>query len=264
MPIINNSELIQEIQLKLEFIKKELEDPIISEPFMKDFSLRFCWSSNAIEGNTLNLEETVSVIEYDEVRSGHTYTEYQEAKNLYRAIRELLVPFKETEITEAWIKKANGIIRETEGEYRKGCVYIGSIVEAVYYPPDAKEVPRLVQALLGEMQAQNQSVQEIIEEIARQHIQFERIHPFQDGNGRTGRMLLNQQMINQGLLPVAIKPTGKYRQAFRQYEKNGDISLMAYVLCKSELESVEKVRQLVQKKRQQIPQSEKKEYAPRL
>lgn len=78
-----------------------------------------------------------------------------------------------------------------EGEYREGPVYVGLIVEAVYYPPE---------------------------------------------------------MINQGLLPVAMKPTGKYRQSFRQYEKNGDISLMVYVLCKSELESIQKVQQLIQKK----------------
>ena len=56
------------------------------------------------------------------------------------------------------------------------------------------------------------------------------------------------EMINQGLLPVAVKPTGKYRQSFRQYEKNGDISLMVYVFCKSELESIQKVQQLIQKK----------------
>lgn len=263
MSIADNKNSIQEIISGLGSIRNEIEDPMILEPLMKDFSLRFCWSSNAIEGNTLDLEETISVIEYDEVRSGHTYTEYQEAKNLYRAIEELLVPFKKRKITEDWIKKASGIILGTEGEYRKDSVYIGSIVEAVYYPPNAEDVPKLIRELLGELQLQNRSVQESMEQIAKQHIQFEQIHPFQDGNGRVGRMLLNQQLINQGLLPVAIKPTGKYRQSFRQYEKNGDVSLMTYVLCKSELESIQKAEQLIQKKKQQITQS-RKEYGPRL
>lgn len=57
------------------------------KPFIKDFAYRFCWSSNALEGNTLSLDETICLIDYDEVRSGHTYTEYQEAKNLYKAIK---------------------------------------------------------------------------------------------------------------------------------------------------------------------------------
>lgn len=94
MAIVDNEMVIQEIEKSLELIKDEIQEPLILNPFMKDFSFRFCWSSNAIEGNTLNLEETVSVIEYDEVRNGHTYTEYQEAKNLYHAIQELLILFE--------------------------------------------------------------------------------------------------------------------------------------------------------------------------
>lgn len=263
MPIIDNRNQMLEIQTGLESIKSELKNPLIREPFMKDFSFRFCWSSNAIEGNTLNLEETVSLIEYDEVRSGHTYTEYQEAKNLYRAIQELLIPFEKRTITEHWIKCANGMIRGAESEYRKKPVYIGTLVEAVYYPPNFEEVPALMEKLVEEMQFQGSSIAEIMEQIAAQHIRFERIHPFEDGNGRVGRMIVNQQLIDQGLLPVAIEPNGKYRQAFRQFDKNGDASIMTYVLCKSEQESIQKVRQLIQRKNQQLSQIREKEISPR-
>ncbi len=117
---------------------------LILAPFTKDFSLCFCWSSNAIEGNTLSLDETIAVIEYDEVESGHTFKEYQEAKNMYHAIQELLIPFRKQDITEEWMKKANGIILGTDGEYRSHTVYIGSVVEAVYYPPSYEEVPKLM------------------------------------------------------------------------------------------------------------------------
>lgn len=79
-------------------------------------------------------------------------------------------------------------------------------------------------------------------------LEIERIHPFQDGNGRVGRIILNQQLINYGLLPLVIEPKGKYRQAFRQFDKNKDISLMVYTLCKEELESIGRMRELVQKK----------------
>ena len=72
---------------------------------------------------------------------------------------------------------------------------------------------------------------------------FERIHPFQDGNGRTGRILINQQLINNGLPPISIKPTGKYRQAFRRYNNSGDLSQMVYILAKSELESFDRILQ---------------------
>ena len=58
---------------------------------------------------------------------------------------------------------------------------------------------------------------------------------------------MNQQLINSGLLPVSIQPTGKYREAFRRYDKKNDLSEMVYVLLKSELESFDRVRSLALK-----------------
>ena len=60
-------------------------------------------------------------------------------------------------------------------------------------------------------------------------------------------MIINQQLINNGLLPVSIQPTGKYREAFRRYDKREDISEMVCVLLKSELEAFDRVRGLALK-----------------
>ncbi|CUX31580.1 hypothetical protein BN3456_01338 [Clostridium sp. C105KSO13] len=68
MELVNNESLFKEIETGLDSIQKDRTSDIILSPFTKDFSLRFCWSSNAIEGNTLSLDETISLIEYDEVR----------------------------------------------------------------------------------------------------------------------------------------------------------------------------------------------------
>ena len=57
-------------------------------------------------------------------------------------------------------------------------------------------------------------------------------------------MIINQQLINNGLLPISIRPTGKYREAFRRYDKREDLSEMVYVLLKSEQESFDRVRSL--------------------
>ncbi len=65
-----------------------MEDPLISRPFIDDFARRLAWSTNAIEGNTLSLDDTIAVIDYDEVRSNHTYSEYSDAKNAYYAIQK--------------------------------------------------------------------------------------------------------------------------------------------------------------------------------
>ena len=219
MPLFDNENRILQIETEKEEIFKFMENPLISQPFTEDFAKRFSWSTNAIEGNTLSLEETIAVIDYDEVRSNHTYSEYTDAKNAYYAIRKMLIPFEKTVIDGEWIKKANGYIRHVQGEYRDTAVYIGNLSEAVYYPPDPQDVPELMKNWIRETNIEAETVKEIFERIAANHIRFERIHPFADGNGRTGRMIINQQLINNGLLPISIRPTGKYREAFRRYDK---------------------------------------------
>ena len=247
MPLSDNENRISQIEEEKEEIFKHMENPLISQPFTEDFTKRLSWSTNASEGNTLSLEETIAVIDYDEVRANHTYSEYTDAKNAYYAIRKMLLPFAKTVIDEEWIKKTNGYIRHMQGEYRDTTVYIGNLSEAVYYPPDPQDVPELMRNWLREANIQAQAVKENVESIGASHVRFERIHPFADGNGRTGRMIINQQLINNGLLPISIQPTGKYREAFRRYDRREDLSEMVYVLLKSELESFERVRSLVLK-----------------
>ena len=247
MPLFDNESRILQIETEREKIFQQMENPLIRQPFTEDFAKRFSWSTNAIEGNTLSLEETIAVIDYDEVRSNHTYSEYTDAKNAYYAIQNMLLPFAKISIDEAWIKKANGYIRHMQGEYRETAVYIGNLSEAVYYPPDPQDVPALMKNWIREANIEVETVKEIFEMIAASHIRFERIHPFSDGNGRTGRMIVNQQLINHGFLPVSILPTGKYREVFRRYDKKEDLSEMVYVLLKSELEAFDRVRSLALK-----------------
>ena len=247
MPLFNNENRILQIEREKEEIFQYMENPLISQPFTEDFARRFSWSTNAIEGNTLSLEETIAVIDYDEVKSNHTYSEYTDAKNAYYAIRKMLIPFAKKIIDEEWIKQANGYIRHMQGEYRNTTVYIGNLSEAVYYPPDPQDVPTLMNNWIREANIEAVTVKGVFEKIAASHVRFERIHPFSDGNGRTGRMIVNQQLINTGFLPVSIPPTGTYREAFRRYDKGKDLSEMVYVLLKSELESFARVRSLALK-----------------
>ena len=247
MPLFKNENRILQIETEKEDIFQYMENPLIWQPFIEDFTRRFSWSTNAIEGNTLSLEETIAVIDYDEVKSNHTYSEYTDAKNAYCAIQKMLIPFAKKIIDEEWIKQANGYIRHMQGDYRNTTVYIGNLSEAVYYPPEPQDVPALMNHWIREANIEAVSVKEIFEKIAASHVRFERIHPFSDGNGRTGRMIVNQQLINSGFLPVSIPPTGKYREAFRRYDRGKDLSEMVYVLVKSELESFARVRSLALK-----------------
>ena len=70
---------------------------------------------------------------------------------------------------------------------------------------------------------------------------------FDDGNGRTGRMILNQQLINHGLLPITIHKNSDYRRAFKRYDKNGNISLMVHVVLDGEREAIQRLRDFQEK-----------------
>jgi Fic family protein len=246
-PLINNDELIRQVEHDLTMTQTTMNEKTLMSWFMDDFAARFCWSSNAIEGNTLSLEETIALVEYDEVRAGHTYTEYQEAKNLFRAIQESMLPFSQKTITEEWIQKSNGTIRGTDGSYRTIPLRVGTQFETVYFPPAPEQIPTLMQAYMEKVNFTADTFAEIIELTVRSHLHFERIHPFADGNGRTGRMILNQQLINHGLLPITIHKNSDYRQAFKRYDKNGDISLMVHIVLDGEREAIQRLRDFQEK-----------------
>ena len=248
MALFQNEELFETIENQISDANEKMKDVLIREPFTEDFARRFCWSSNAIEGNTLSLDETVDFLDYDEVRSGHSYSEYQDTKALYRAICSMMIPFEKKTMNEAWIKKANAILMMGEEGYRQKNGYIGTTLEAVYYPPSYEKVPERMSEFMTRLSVSGKDMEEKLSNIAQNHMDFERIHPFADGNGRTGRMILNQQLINEKLLPIIIEPKGNYRQAFRRYDRSGDISQMVHIIAKGELASIERIRQLYERK----------------
>ena len=213
------------------------------EAFEKDLCLRLSWNTNSLEGNTLTLEETVDALEYDEVRSGHTYSEYTEAKNAYRANCELTFEEKRR-ISVNLIRQINGIIMGTKGEFRSRQVYVGSIAEVAWMPPRPEEITDKMEQWSAEVlnafentdcsaaiEKEQPDLAQNIRKIAKLHMQFEMIHPFQDGNGRTGRLIMNQMLLNAGLLPAVILNQSKYRQAFRIYKRNQNTALMEYCIA---------------------------------
>lgn len=244
--IIDNTEILKQLEKEQKSLADLKKKKLLFAPFWDDFKMRLCWSSNLLEGNTLDLEETIEIIQYDEVRSGHTYQEYTEAKNLYRAIEEQISSDK-TDITEEWIKRCNALIIGTNGEYRKKDVYIGTIAEAAYFPPGHEKVEEEMNQIMKQAEIMGNDLESIIKKTAEFHIKFERIHPFSDGNGRTGRMILNQQLINNDMLPIAIEKTSKYRQAFRLYDKSADISMLIHLICNNELKAIDRVKELERK-----------------
>ncbi len=231
--------------------------------FNREFSISASHNSNAIEGNTFTYDETKLLIEQGIVTGAHSLREsedivgYKQAFDfLYGAVK------KEQPITEEFIKAIHAFVLrgdEEAGQYRKIQNYIGSITRVVYTPcPPSQVAAKMkdyVADLTKDMEVNIQKARlgelewgEIFHNLAKHHIEFENIHPFIDGNGRTGRLLLTYELICMGLLPVDIRYEERERyyagiKAYRDKEKystreDSKTENLAKFLAECELQSM--------------------------
>lgn len=173
-----------------------------------DLRVFLTFHSNAIEGNTLSLRETQMVIEHGLTVGGKTLREHLEAANHARAFDYLtsVVAGKHDLIVNPEIilelhrLVMQGVDDETAGKLRTRQVYIRG---ASVTPPPASQVPGLLQQWLEWLEGRGRDYPPVVR-FGLAHHQFEYIHPFTDGNGRTGRLLLNLQLMREGYPPALL------------------------------------------------------------
>lgn len=172
----------------------------------EEFVVNNTYNSNAIEGNSLTLRETTMILQEGITIAEKPIKEHLEAighKDAFSYITD--IADKKTELSERVIKELHSLVlmadRENRGVYRRVPV---TILGAMHEPPQPYLVPKLMEELVFEYNQKRDTV-EIIEAVALLHLKFESIHPFIDGNGRTGRLLLNFELMKNGFLPVNIK-----------------------------------------------------------
>jgi len=197
------------------------------------------YNSNAIENSTLTLKDTEDILLRNSIKKDHDVREIYETKNLAKITQSLLDRpnlLLDTELTLKLHKKLLwGIRDDWAGRFRSGkeWVRVGAHIGA---NPDF--VPGLMSDLLKDYHGLKDLY--FLEKIAWFHAEFETIHPFNDGNGRLGRVLINLQLMNIGYPPIIIPNKGKhtsYYPAFDTYRmttKSDDFTeLFASLLIES-------------------------------
>lgn len=163
------------------------------------------YHSNAIEGNTLSLRETQMVIEYGATIHGHPLREYLEATNHADAYTYLTSLVEQTApITMDTILALHQLVMEkildTSGAFRTLPVFIrGSNMT----PPSPHEVPLLMRQWVAWIADEGMQYDPVLR-AAIAHHGFEAVHPFIDGNGRTGRLVLNLMLMRDGYPPALL------------------------------------------------------------
>ena len=192
----------------------------------EDFMVEYTYNSNAIEGNTLTLRETEMVLRGLTVdqKPLKDHLEVVGHKDAFYYVVDLVK--EKAEITESIIKQIHSLVLADKpmdkGVYRKIPV---RIMGAHHEPVQ----PYLIEPKMYELlQDYKKDDRNIAEKLAEFHIRFEGIHPFIDGNGRTGRLLINLELMKSGYPPIDIKFTDRkrYYDAFDAYYVKKDLSAM--------------------------------------
>ena len=211
--------------------KKELDNrrPLTEgemERLNEEFTVEYTYDSNAIEGNTLTLRETDLVLRGLTI-DGKPLKDHMEAvghKEAFEFVSELV---KQNEpLSERIIKQIHFLVlvgnKDDRGVYRRVPV---RIMGAKHEPVQPYMIEPKMEELLKKFM---EGKEHIITKLARFHIEFEGIHPFIDGNGRTGRLLVNLELMKAGYPPIDIKFTDRmeYYKAFDEYHEKNNLSAM--------------------------------------
>lgn len=188
----------------------------------EEFLVEFTYDSNAIEGSTLTLQETAMVLEGITIDQ-KPIKEHLEAighRDAFLYIESLIKD--NVVLSEKIIKEIHALVLinkpEDKGVYRKIPV---KIIGALHEPVQPYLISVQMESLIRDYEEMKKT-KHIIECVALFHMRFEGIHPFIDGNGRTGRLLMNFDLMQNGYPAINIKylDRKKYYEAFNYYYKN--------------------------------------------
>ncbi len=214
---------------------------------LEQFAIRNTYNSNAIEGSTLTLRETALILQEGITIAERPLKEHLEAighRDAFDFVVELSQHSVPLELYD--IKQIHSLVlmndRLNAGIFRRVPVII---MGASHTPPQPYEIEPLMENLVNDY---NNSTEDFFDRIARLHLDFERIHPFIDGNGRTGRLILNLELLKAGYHPVDIKCADKrkYYDAFEDYHITGSPTKMKEMLVDYELSELQEYVHLVE------------------
>jgi len=183
------------------------------------------YNSNAIENSTLTLAETEKILLEQSVRREISVRELYEAQNLSNVVTYLSskknqkVDYELILLLHRFL--IGGINDAIAGRIRKEGEFVRI---ADHIAPASDDVKTLLEKAIEKYEQDIEST--FIQKIGWFHLEFERIHPFIDGNGRIGRVIINQQLSNLGFPPVIIRNKGKrdsYYPVFKSYQHTKDM-----------------------------------------
>lgn len=199
------------------------------------------YNSNAIENSTLTLKETERILLEMEFFRDVSLREVFEAKNLARVMEYIGSKLDEEQSLELILLLHQMLLGDIDesiaGRFRQKDEYVRI---GTYIASAPEHIERKLEEVLIEYSSDLDSY--FIDKIVKFHLDFESIHPFNDGNGRIGRLLINYQLRRLGFPPIIIrdKEKAKYYLAFKEYQDDKKSKIMERILDLAVMESLHK------------------------
>ena len=222
--------------------------PAEVEAIKEVFLVEHTYNSNAIEGNTLTLQETALVLQGVTIdkKPLKDHLEAVGYKEAFQYVEELAKQDKD--LSEYDIKSIHNLVLadrpEDRGTFRRVNVRIAG---ALTNPVQPYLIEPKIEELLNNYKVWSETMH-IVERVAIFHLQFESIHPFIDGNGRTGRLIMNLQLIKEGLPAINIKfaDRRKYYDAFDEYSRTGSTEAMINLVGEAVISRLREMIEMIQ------------------
>ena len=200
------------------------------------------YNSNSIENSTLTLRETEKILLEMEVSRNVSVREVFEAKNLARVTGYIRTKSQESEIDKETILLLHqmligGINDQIAGRFRTKGEYVRV---GTHVAPAPEHVERMIETTLVEYTSDYNSY--FLDKIGKFHLDFETIHPFNDGNGRIGRVIINYQLQRLGFPSVIVRDREKkdYYKSFGDYRDSKNTKTIEKILVLDLTESLHK------------------------
>lgn len=222
-----------------------MKEITLSRNYFDDLMVRMAHHSTAIEGNTLTQGETKSILIDGYIPRSMDMREMYEVLNYKNYVREMISDLEaDTEISISYIQKIHSIlcdqaIESVPGKFKiSPNMIVGADFETT--PPYlvTTELENWRQNLFYQLESAKNN-RDIVESICRQHIQFEHIHPFPDGNGRVGRALMIYICLQMKIPPIVI-PVQEKKQyiSFLNTENLGGLVDFSIALQHKEIDRI--------------------------